>query len=102
MSAEPSREEIDRHPGPILLEFGASWCPHCQAIQPSLTELLRQYPQVRHIKIEDGPGQPLGRFYRVKLWPCLVFQRDGQVLHQLARPSIEAMADAMAELVKDR
>jgi thioredoxin 1 len=85
-------------PGPVLVEFGASWCPHCQAIQPEVARLLQQYPQVRHIKIEDGPGQPLGRSFRVKLWPTLVFQRDGRAICQLTRPGLEAIGKAMQEL----
>jgi len=100
MSIEPSRAEIDKLPGPVLVEFGASWCPHCQAIQPILTELLRQYPQVRHIKIEDGPGQPLGRSFQVKLWPTLVFERDGKVICKLIRPKSNEVSEAMAELGK--
>ena len=100
MSIEPTREDVDHLPGPVLLEFGASWCPHCQAIQPVLVQLLKQHPQVRHIKIEDGRGQPLGRTYRVKLWPTLVFQRDGQIICQLSRPSDDEISKAMAELNK--
>ena len=73
----------------MLLEFGASWCPICQALAPKLAGLLRNYPGVRHIRIEDGPGRPLGRSFRVKIWPNLVFLRDGQVVKQLARPEEE-------------
>jgi thioredoxin 1 len=86
---EPFRQEIDQTKGPVLLEFGASWCPHCRALAPELAGLLRQYPDVRHIKIEDGPGRPLGRSFRVKLWPTLVFLRDGEVIKQVARPDID-------------
>jgi hypothetical protein len=25
---EPTRDEVDRWPGPAVLEFGAGWCPH--------------------------------------------------------------------------
>jgi thioredoxin 1 len=86
---EPTREEIDRLPGPVLLEFGTDWCPHCQALQPHLRQLLAAFPQVRHIKVEDGKGRPLGRSFRVKLWPNLVFLRAGSVVSQLARPAPE-------------
>ena len=92
MANEPSRQEVDQLPGRVILEFGASWCPHCQAIEPVLHDLLRQYPQVRHIKIEDGPGKPLGRSFHVKLWPSLVFQRDGQVICRLSRPAMRQSA----------
>jgi len=86
---EPTREEIDRLSGPVLLEFGTGWCGYCQAIQRPLEALLTSFPQVRHIKVEDGKGRPLGRSFRVKLWPNLVFLRDGQVVMQLARPEPE-------------
>ena len=82
----PKREEIDRLSGPVLLEFGTGWCGYCQAIQRPLEALLAAFPQVRHIKIEDGKGRPLGRSFGIKLWPNFVFLRDGQVLMQLARP----------------
>ena len=83
---EPTRDEVDQMEGPVLLEFGASWCPHCQALAPKLARLLADYPRVRHIKIEDGPGRVLGRSFRVKLWPNLVFMHGGQVIKQLASP----------------
>jgi thioredoxin 1 len=83
---EPTRDEIDAIAGPLLVEFGAPWCPHCQNVQPALADLLARFPEVRHIKIYDGKGQPLGRSFRVKLWPNLVFMRDGKVVLQLARP----------------
>ncbi len=84
---EPTPEEIRTTEGPVLLEFGANWCPYCQAMAPEIARLLHEYTQVRHIRIEDGPGRRLGRTYRVKLWPNLVFLRDGEVIRQLARPS---------------
>lgn len=86
-TAEPEREAVDQMPGLVVLEFGASWCPHCQAAQPALKAELDRRPQVTHLKIEDGRGKVLGRTYRVKLWPNFVFLRDGQILAQLARPS---------------
>jgi thioredoxin 1 len=60
---------------------------------------LSRHPEVRHIKVEDGRGRPLGRSFRVKLWPNLVFLRDGRVLRQFARPTPEEVREGMEALL---
>jgi thioredoxin 1 len=84
---EPSRAEVDTLPGSVLLEFGAAHCGHCRAAQPLIAGALARHPQVRHIKVEDGSGRPLGRSFRVKLWPTLVFLREGREVARLVRPA---------------
>ncbi|HKB52749.1 MAG TPA: thioredoxin family protein [Ramlibacter sp.] len=83
---EPARAEVDRLPGSTLLEFGSPWCGWCRGAQPHITAALAAHPQVRHLKVEDGSGRPLGRSYGVKLWPTLVFLRDGREVARLVRP----------------
>lgn len=83
----PSRAEVDALTGLTLLEFGTEWCAHCRAAQPALAEVLPSSPTWRHLRVEDGPGRPLGRSYRVKLWPTLVFLRDGLEVARLVRPT---------------
>ncbi|MFC0679231.1 thioredoxin family protein [Lysobacter korlensis] len=96
---EPAREDVEALQGATLLEFGASWCGHCIAAQPLLERTLGLHPQLRHIKIEDGRGKPLGRSYRVKLWPTLVFLRDGEEVARLVRPTDPAaIADALQRI----
>jgi thioredoxin 1 len=95
----PSREAIDTLQGPVLLQFGTDWCGHCKAAEPLVTTAAAAYPQVQRIKIEDGPGRPLGRSFRVKLWPTLIFLRDGQEVERLVRPTdTTAIAQALARL----
>jgi thioredoxin 1 len=96
---EPRRDEIEQVAGPLILEFGTPWCGYCQAMQPSLAKFLRGLPDVRHIKIEDGRGKPLGRSFRVKLWPTLVFIRDGQVVHLAVRPDAEEIRTGLDALL---
>ena len=94
----PAREEIDRMAGPVMVEFGTPWCGYCQAAQRDIVTLLAEHADVRHVKVEDGPGRRLGRSFRVKLWPNLVFMKDGALVRQLARPSAVEMRDAFHAL----
>lgn len=94
---EPDRATIDAMTGPVVLEFGTSWCSHCRAAQPLIAAALKQHPRLRHIKVEDGKGRPLGRSFRVKLWPTLVFMKQGQEVERLVRPvDSESIAQACA------
>ncbi|MDD2546110.1 MAG: thioredoxin family protein [Burkholderiaceae bacterium] len=95
----PAREEVDRLPGAAVLEFGAPWCSHCQGAQPLIEQALRARNEVAHLKIEDGRGQRLGRSYGVKLWPTLVFLRNGQEIARLVRPqNAQAIAQALQQI----
>lgn len=95
----PDRAEVDALTGAVLIEFGANWCGHCQGAQPLIEAAQRAYPDLRALKIEDGPGRPLGRSFRVKLWPTLIFMKDGVELERLVRPGSEAeISAAMARL----
>ena len=83
---EPTRGEIDALEGLTLLEFGTSWCHHCQRAQPFIAAAVNAHAGLRHIRIEDGSGEPLGRSFGVKLWPTLVLLQDGMEKGRVVRP----------------
>ncbi|WP_193075109.1 thioredoxin family protein [Pseudomonas sp. FME51] len=96
---EPPRAEVDTLQGPTLIEFGTDWCGHCKAAQPHIASAFAGHPDLRHLKIEDGPGRPLGRSFRVKLWPTLIFMRDGEEVERLVRPTdTDSISQAMARV----
>jgi len=100
LEREPARQDVDGWAGATLLEFGTPWCGWCRAAQPKIAQALQSHPSVKHVKVEDGSGRPLGRSYRVKLWPTLVFLRDGQEVARLVRPQDSAeIASALARIV---
>ena len=96
---EPTREQVDASQGASVIEFGTPWCGHCRAAQPLIAKALSTRPQVRHVKIEDGSGRRLGRSFGVKLWPTLIFMRDGKELARLVRPhDANTIDDALAKI----
>lgn len=96
---QPGRDSIDALRGAVVLEFGTNWCGYCSAAQPLIEQAMAGRSGVRHIKIEDGPGYLLGRSFRVKLWPTLVFLRDGAELARVVRPLGTGAIDAALDRV---
>jgi len=96
---EPRREEVEALGGPTLVEFGSPWCGYCRRTQPLLATALASHPEVRHLKIADASGRRLGRSFGVKLWPTLVFLKDGKEVGRLVRPaSAEPIETALEKL----
>lgn len=97
--AQPTRSDVDALRGAVVVDFGTNWCGHCRAAQPLVDASLARHTAVQHLKVEDGPGRALGRSFRVKLWPTLVFLRDGQEQARLVRPTdAAAIEQALAAI----
>ena len=94
-----SRDEMDASPGATLLEFGTNWCGFCTGAQAAIEGALDAHPDLRHVKVEDGSGRPLGRSFRVKLWPTLVLLRDGAEVARVVRPAAREDVDRVLALL---
>src|SRR5436190_1852066 len=82
-----TRDEVDQLKGSTLLDFGNNWCGYCSRTRPLVDAALRAHPEIRHVRVADASGKHLGRSFRVKLWPTLVFLRDGVEVMRLVRPT---------------
>lgn len=97
-----TRADVDTTQGPLVLEFGTNWCGWCRGAQPHIeAAFAKTAADIPHVKVEDGPGRRLGRSFGVKLWPTLVFLKDGQEIARLVRPdSADAVTQALAALAR--
>ncbi len=95
----PTRAEIDAMPGAVVVQFGTDWCGHCQAAEPLIADAFADFPNVAHLRIEDGKGRPAGRSFGVKLWPTMVFLVDGREVARVTRPAdARVISQALAEM----
>lgn len=90
---QPGREDLDASAGPLVVAFGTQWCGYCIASERYVSAALAEHPEVPVVGVEDGPGRRLGRSYRVKLWPTLIFLRDGVEVDRVVRPTNRAVLD---------
>lgn len=63
--------------GPVLVDFGATWCPPCRAMDPVIARLSREF-QVVKIDVDDY-GE-LARRYSVTSIPRILIFNNGQII----------------------
>jgi thioredoxin 1 len=99
-TSQPERSAVDALPGLVALDFGTNWCGYCRAGEALIADALKDYPDARHIQVEDGPGRPLGRSFKIKLWPTVVVLKDGVEVARVTRPdSADEVRAALSKAV---
>ncbi|KQY32444.1 MULTISPECIES: thioredoxin [Nocardia] len=81
-------ETFDRdvlaHPGLVLVDVWATWCPSCKMIAPVLAEVARERADTLTVRTLNADENPLtARNYQVMAAPTLLLFRDGQLLRTL-------------------
>ena len=72
---------------------------HCRRAQPLIHAAFAGHDGVRHVKVADASLRRLGRSFGVKLWPTLVFLKDGREVAKLVRPqSADPIRAALAAI----
>ena len=69
------------------------------ALALAASAAVAQAPQTATAMLKDGKGQALGRSFKVKLWPTLIFMRNGQEVERLVRPTSAADIRAALERI---
>ncbi len=96
---EPTSSEVEALSGPTVIQFGNDWCGFCQRSQPYIAAAMEQFPAIPHWYIADRSGKPLGRYFKVKLWPTLIFLLDGKEVTRVVRPdNADLIQDAIAKI----
>lgn len=66
---------------PVLVKFGAEWCPPCQAMEPVLDDLASQMSSdVKVIRVDVDQMPALASHYSVSSIPRLILFRNGKVI----------------------
>jgi thioredoxin len=68
----------------VLVDFGATWCGPCKAMEPIIKEMIKKYDgraTILEINIDDQRG--LATDYMVQSIPTLILFKDGQEVKRL-------------------
>ena len=85
VSDDSFEEEVLRSPVPVLVAFGARWCPPCRSLSPVVDEIAAETAGTyRVFKVNVDDSRALTRRYRVQSVPLLLFFKDGEICDRVS------------------
>lgn len=83
----------------VMAEFYATWCPHCQRMQPIVEEFKKSMKGVLEVvQVDVDQENALSDFYTIETVPTFILMRKGE---QLWRQSGELTLKRLEKAVKD-
>jgi len=85
-------EVVLQHPGPVVVDFWADWCPPCRPVAALLADLAGEFRDrlvIASVNADENPRAT--RDYQVMSMPTLLFFRAGIVVRSIvgARPKAQ-------------
>lgn len=83
---------------PVLLDFGAVWCPPCRAIDPHIKAVASKYADRLVVGKVDADSNPdASARFDVRSLPTLLLFKRGQVVGQIVGAVPRARIEALIE-----
>ena len=70
------KKEVIQSREPVLVDFWASWCPPCRAMNPTIETLAKDF---KVCKVNVDNNQELAAHYNISSIPVLLIFSDGKI-----------------------
>lgn len=94
-------QEINSTPV-VLVEFFASWCPHCQRMMPVVAEVKERLAgKVKVLQFDIDKNQELSQQEKVEYLPTFLLYDNGkEVMRQTGEMPLETLLEKIQAAVK--
>jgi thioredoxin 1 len=78
------KKEVLESKIPVMVDFGATWCPPCRAMEPAVEASAKEYQEkikIGKLNIEEAPE--VASQYKIMSIPALIFFKGGKEVSRL-------------------
>ncbi|MBO7682330.1 MAG: thioredoxin [Clostridia bacterium] len=95
ITADNFQEEVLNAGKPVILDFWATWCPHCKRIAPSYDKVAAEYEGKLVVGKVDADEEPaIAQKFEVEYLPTFILlDAEGNVLDKVVSPANKAAID---------
>ena len=69
--------------GVVVVDFWATWCGPCVLLEPVLSEVAEELPDVKFGKVDVDKAQELAKKYRIMSIPNMCIFKDGKLVDRI-------------------
>jgi len=81
------KQEVLQEKGPMLVEFYATWCQHCKALEPIINDLYKEFGnKVKFAMVDVDKATHYSDVMNVKAMPTLFFYKEGEEVKKIVGP----------------
>jgi thioredoxin 1 len=89
-------QEVLQHPGTVLVDFYAVWCPPCRALAPLLERFSEENAdRVKVVKVDSDQDEALASQFGIRTIPTVVSFKDGQEVTRAVNPQSRAALEQL-------
>jgi len=74
------KSEVEEAKGLVVLDLYADWCGPCRMLAPTLSELEKEYPDVKFCKVNVDDDPDIARLFKVQSIPFIALVKDNVFL----------------------
>ncbi|MGK7900216.1 MAG: thioredoxin [Hormoscilla sp.] len=81
---ESEWDELVTGPGPVVVDFTATWCGPCRKVSPLMEQLAAEYEdRVKVFKLDVDENKPVAKKFGIRSIPAVLIFKGGEVVENI-------------------